>query len=220
MTPVLPALAVDASTRLLSCALHTAEGTIERQARANAVEALAPMTDRLLEALDLKPSDLGLIVVGIGPGSFIGTRSAVTFANVLSYAGQTPMATVSGLDSIAAEVAADEDRLVVAIEAGRGRVYAADYVSTAGVLARGGAPRTLENQELRAFIAGLSGPVRLYGQGFTAFDALEGTVLARHSGVFPTAGAHLRLQTTHPELLEPCGIGAAVAQYSSRDSAP
>ena len=51
----------------------------------------------LIEGTNLKPIDIDEIVCVNGPGSFTGTRIAVTVAKTLSYALNIPVVSVSSL---------------------------------------------------------------------------------------------------------------------------
>jgi tRNA threonylcarbamoyl adenosine modification protein YeaZ len=64
--------------------------------------------------------DLESIVVGIGPGSFIGTRTAISFANGYAAASGIPLA---GVNSLAAIAAVQEQGLAVLRDARRGQWY-------------------------------------------------------------------------------------------------
>jgi tRNA threonylcarbamoyl adenosine modification protein YeaZ len=70
---------------------------------------------------ELAPVDLRGIVVGLGPGTFIGTRVAVSYANGLAAAGGVPL---FGVNSLAALCAVHcSQRSVVLRDAGRQQVY-------------------------------------------------------------------------------------------------
>jgi tRNA threonylcarbamoyladenosine biosynthesis protein TsaB len=93
-------LAFDTATDAASCALvRGGEVLGERSSRAVTVLADA---DELLREAGLRPADLGLLVVGIGPGSFTGVRIGLAAARGLALALDLPVAGVSTLDALAA----------------------------------------------------------------------------------------------------------------------
>ncbi|HEX8083626.1 MAG TPA: tRNA (adenosine(37)-N6)-threonylcarbamoyltransferase complex dimerization subunit type 1 TsaB [Solirubrobacteraceae bacterium] len=118
-------LAIESSTRLVTSAVQRGGELVEVQDDGRPVEGLHDLVTRTLREAGVAARDLEGIVVGGGPGSVVGVRSGVSFANALSYAVGCPIRTVGGLDSIAH--AAGGGDLVVAIDAGRGRLYVARY---------------------------------------------------------------------------------------------
>jgi tRNA threonylcarbamoyl adenosine modification protein YeaZ len=60
-------------------------------------QVLATQIAEAFDHLHLRPSELGLIGVGIGPGSYTGTRMGATLAMTLAYATGRPIAPVCSL---------------------------------------------------------------------------------------------------------------------------
>jgi len=79
-------------------------------------------------ALDgLIDADVEAIVVVLGPGSYTGLRAGMAAALGIAHARALPLHGVATLDAVAAGWAAgNEQSGVVAVDAGRGAVYAAD----------------------------------------------------------------------------------------------
>jgi tRNA threonylcarbamoyladenosine biosynthesis protein TsaB len=63
-------------------------------------EALLPHVDALLSAARWRPRDLDRIVVGLGPGSFTGTRVGVATAKGLALALGVPIVGVTSFDAL------------------------------------------------------------------------------------------------------------------------
>lgn len=59
---------------------------------------LVPSVKEALDINNLKVSDIDKIFVGIGPGSFTGTRISITFAKTISYAYDIDLIPVSSLE--------------------------------------------------------------------------------------------------------------------------
>jgi tRNA threonylcarbamoyl adenosine modification protein YeaZ len=134
-----PILAIEASSLSPSLALagpgeqplghwQSPEGT-------RGTAGLAAAAAELLDAAGLRAADLLGVVVGIGPGSYTGTRASIALARGIAFPGGLPIAGVPSV-AAAARAALREDptlqRAVVLIDARRGEVYRADY-TRAGV---------------------------------------------------------------------------------------
>jgi tRNA threonylcarbamoyladenosine biosynthesis protein TsaB len=120
-------LAVDTSSLACSVALSV-DGTVSERHAEEAKEhtrLLVPMMRELLHEAGLDGEDLDAIVLGNGPGSFIGMRIAASVAQGLAYGSETPIAPVSSLAAVAAEVfdATDAAEVVVAQDAHMNEVY-------------------------------------------------------------------------------------------------
>ena len=120
-------LAVDTSSLACSVALSV-DGTVTERHAEEAKEhtrLLVPMMRELLHEAGLAGEDLDAIVLGNGPGSFIGMRIAASVAQGLAYGSATPIAPVSSLAAVAAEVfdATDASEVVVAQDAHMNEVY-------------------------------------------------------------------------------------------------
>jgi tRNA threonylcarbamoyladenosine biosynthesis protein TsaB len=111
---------------------------------------------RLLASLEflLKNSgwnlrELGLVVAGIGPGSFTGIRIGVSTALGLAQTLSIPFAGISALDALAYLLRDHEGRIGVVIDAQRAQVYHAEYRCCRGKIARLGTPALLEPRALQ-----------------------------------------------------------------------
>ena len=82
---------------------------------------------QLLQQTGWTPTDLDLICVTTGPGSFTGLRIGVTTAKTLAYALDAELVAVSTLDTIAASVGSEHRRLWAILDAQRQELFAACY---------------------------------------------------------------------------------------------
>lgn len=129
-------LAFDCATAALTVSLwrdeviFSAHDILPRQHAAR----LLPTIQMLLMQADLTLSDCDVIAVGIGPGSFIGVRTAVAVAKSLAYAAHIPVVPVSSLALLAQtayanygvkQVCAAWDARLSALYAGRYQLDAA-----------------------------------------------------------------------------------------------
>ena len=87
---------------------------------------LVPQLATLLEKHRYSRSDLGAFAVASGPGSFTGLRVGLAAIKALAEALQKPIAAVSLLETVA-RAGATDGRVLAALDAGRGDVYAGDY---------------------------------------------------------------------------------------------
>lgn len=85
-------------------------------------EALVPKIRKLLQQMGLSFQDLGLIAVGVGPGSFTGVRVAVATARGLALAGNIPVVGVNSFEVfsvLAVPQLQTEEQLYVVLDARR-----------------------------------------------------------------------------------------------------
>jgi tRNA threonylcarbamoyladenosine biosynthesis protein TsaB len=110
-------LAFDTATSVATAAL-VRDGEVLGERASRAVRVLADADDLLREA-GRDCSELGGIVVGVGPGSFTGLRLGLAAARGLAFALDLPVAGVSTLDALAAGAPS----ALPIIDAGRREVF-------------------------------------------------------------------------------------------------
>jgi len=120
-------LAIDTSSVACSVALQLGEQFEERheeQAREH-TRLLTPMIRELIEMSGIQLHELDAIVLGNGPGSFIGMRIAASVAQGLAHGSGTKIVPVSSLAAVAAAVFATSDaaEAIVAQDAHMSEVY-------------------------------------------------------------------------------------------------
>jgi len=120
-------LAIDTSSLACSVALRVGDVVIERheeQAKEH-TRLLTPMIRGVLTESGLQLPQLDAIVLGNGPGSFIGMRIAASVAQGLAHGAGLSIVPVSSLAAVAAKVLEDEaiDEVVVAQDAHMSEVY-------------------------------------------------------------------------------------------------
>ena len=107
------------------CRDCVAEVTLPRGERA--ARTLVPAIESLLADLSWQTSELDLIAVTSGPGSFTGCRIGVTTAKTLSYATGAKLVSVHTLSAIAAGVAVEFSRLWTILDAQRGELFVSSF---------------------------------------------------------------------------------------------
>ena len=103
MTQVLKFLAFDTSTDMMSVALSQGDQTWHHHGAggANASAQLIPTVHALLAQAQLQLSDLTALVVGQGPGSFTGLRTACAVAQGLALGANLKVIPVDSLKAVA-----------------------------------------------------------------------------------------------------------------------
>jgi tRNA threonylcarbamoyl adenosine modification protein YeaZ len=144
-------LAFDTATAVATSALVDGDEVLgERVSRA---QTLLEDVDALLRQAGAHPSDLGLLAVGLGPGSFTGVRIGLAAARGLALSLDLPG---SGVSTLAALAAGAPGALPV-VDAKRREVFTLV----------GGEPRVLTPQELP-----LNGDTVCVGDGAKRYRAL------------------------------------------------
>lgn len=145
-------LALDTSSLACSAAIQVGDTVLERheeQPREH-TRLLMPMIRSLLEESAVGLHELDAIVLGNGPGSFIGMRIAASVAQGLAFGASLEIAPVSSLAAMAVRAFEDPDvrQVVVAQDAHMNEVYL-------GLFARGadGLPSPLLAERLQVIDA-------------------------------------------------------------------
>lgn len=120
-------LAIDTTSNACSVAVGNGHAIYERhtvEARAHTT-VLMPMIASILAEGGIAAGELDAVVLGNGPGSFIGMRIGASVAQGLCYAAGLDLIPVSSLAGIAAEAFAesDADEVLVAQDARMREIY-------------------------------------------------------------------------------------------------
>ena len=97
---------------------------------------LMPLIDSMLKNAGLTATDMGLIAVAAGPGSFTGLRIGVSAAKGLAWALELPCCGVSTLEAMAENARSFEGTVICAMDARRQQVYNAMFNCHDGILTR------------------------------------------------------------------------------------
>jgi len=170
-------LAIDTSSPACSVALKVGDDVSDRHEEQDRehTRLLTPMIRDLLAAAGLSMQQLDAIVLGNGPGSFIGMRIAASVAQGLAHGADIGIVPVSSLAAVAAEVfaASDADEVVVAQDAHMNEVYLGAFRRGAENLPDAIIPECLQSQTLIAGLDESSAPGRVAaGFGWARYPAL------------------------------------------------
>jgi tRNA threonylcarbamoyladenosine biosynthesis protein TsaB len=126
-------LAIDTSTPRGAVALLRDDQPLAEEVfdRATLGQNLFDATTKLLSASQLTVNDLGLIAVGLGPGSFTGIRAGIAAAKGLALPSTLPVKGVSSFDALALtalpRMPRDCPQMCVLGDARREEIYYAMY---------------------------------------------------------------------------------------------
>jgi tRNA threonylcarbamoyladenosine biosynthesis protein TsaB len=128
-------LAVDTSTAQVGLAVYDGSQVIGeyawRSSQRHTVE-LAPAIFELLTRCGLTMDDIRALGVALGPGSFTSLRVGLSLVKGLALARSLPLIGIPTLDILAADQPLSRFPLLVAIQAGRGRLAAGWYKRSKG----------------------------------------------------------------------------------------
>ncbi|MCM8793988.1 MAG: tRNA (adenosine(37)-N6)-threonylcarbamoyltransferase complex dimerization subunit type 1 TsaB [Candidatus Omnitrophica bacterium] len=124
-------LSLDTSTKILTMAINEDREVIfefEYAVEYSGNKILFSLMEEMFKKTHISLKEIELFAVGIGPGSFTGTRLATTVMNTFAYLQNKPLIGVSTLDTIAYNLKGEIEELISPIlDAKRGNLYAAIY---------------------------------------------------------------------------------------------
>jgi len=121
-------LAIDTSGPYLSVAVAKGEKVIAKytsKSERSHSDMLAISVGKLLKKAKIKPKDIDLYAISIGPGSFTGLRIGVAFIKGMDLFFNKPVVAVPTLDAMASMV--DAEIVCPIVDAKRQNVYTAIY---------------------------------------------------------------------------------------------
>jgi len=142
-------LAIDTSSLACTVALSIGDELIERheEQEREHTRLLMPMIRDVLDQAGVELTDLEAIVLGNGPGSFIGMRIAASVSQGLAHGAGLRIIPVSSLAAVAAEVMDTTDAEIVAVtqDAHMQEVYMGVYARRAD-----GSPQSVCDERLQS----------------------------------------------------------------------
>lgn len=116
----------------------------------NHSHTLMAMAESLMQNLGVTPSELGLVAVSRGPGSFTGVRIGVSAAKGLAWSLDIPVCGVSTLEALAYQAPEPGAIINPVIDARRGQFYNALFEWREGTLVRLCEDRVISLEDLAA----------------------------------------------------------------------
>ena len=145
-------LAIDTSSLACTVALGIGDELIERheEQEREHTRLLMPMIRDVLDQAGVELTDLEAIVLGNGPGSFIGMRIAASVSQGLAHGAGLRIIPVSSLAAVAAEVMDTTDAEIVAVtqDAHMQEVYMGVYARRSDGLPQSVCDERLQGQSI------------------------------------------------------------------------
>jgi len=217
-------LALDTSSLACSVAIRVGDRLIERHEEKprEHTSLLMPMIRAVLDEAEVKLAELDGIVLGNGPGSFIGMRIAASVAQGLAFAANLKIFPVSSLAAVAAEVLdkSDSERVAVAQDAHMKEVYLGLYSRLANDLPQAICEERLQGKSVIEELS-VAGPVfTVAGQGWQHYPELlaanRNWVGEESDVLFPRAAYLLALSefssAVDPVAIQPAYLRQKVAE--------
>ena len=161
-------LAFESSAKPASAALVKDGQLLSQYMQCSALthsRTLLPMAEDMLKNAELKLSDIDLIAVAHGPGSFTGIRIGVSTVKGLAWASEKPCVGVSTLEAMAWHGLAAGGYICPVMDARRSQVYNAIFKIENGRPVRMTEDRPIALEELAEEVTALNAPVFLVGDG-------------------------------------------------------
>lgn len=161
-------LAFESSAKAASTAIVRDGALVSQYSQCSALthsRTLLPMAEDMLKNAELKLSDVDLIAVAHGPGSFTGIRIGVSTVKGLAWAAEKQCVGVSTLEAMAWHGLACGGYICPVMDARRNQVYNAIFEIRDGKPCRLTKDRPIALAELAEELRALNAPVFLVGDG-------------------------------------------------------
>ena len=161
-------LAFESSAKPASAALVKDGQLLSQYMQCSALthsRTLLPMAEDMLKNAELRLSDIDLIAVAHGPGSFTGIRIGVSTVKGLAWVAEKPCVGVSTLEAMAWHGLAVGGYICPVMDARRSQVYNALFKIENGRPVRMTEDRPIALEELAKEVTALGAPVFLVGDG-------------------------------------------------------
>lgn len=161
-------LALDSSAVSASCAIVRDEKLVAEffiNSGLTHSQTLMPMVQSILQYTGILLTEIDLLAVASGPGSFTGVRIGVSAVKGLAMADRLPCAGVSTLEAIAYNFTGFEGIVCAAMDARCNQVYNALFAVGGGKVERMCSDRAIAVADLEQQLAVIDGPIVLAGDG-------------------------------------------------------
>ncbi|MCD6560371.1 MAG: tRNA (adenosine(37)-N6)-threonylcarbamoyltransferase complex dimerization subunit type 1 TsaB [Deltaproteobacteria bacterium] len=125
-------LAINTSTLDFSLAFQKEDGSVLGECfmakSGGHFRNLLPVLDFLVSKSDFEIHDVKCIIIAIGPGSFTGLRSGISFAKGLCQALDVPIIGISSLEALASRIPFSDFPIVPILDSRKGEVFIAKFI--------------------------------------------------------------------------------------------
>lgn len=122
--------------------------TSKEDVKRGGTEILKQVAEDLLKKAKSDISEIKLIIVALGPGSYTGSRSGLSFAKAIAHSLNTPIVGISLFDVFAHILAKKDYPFQIIIPAGVERYYAKNYDSVEDLINTRETGEVLEKDDL------------------------------------------------------------------------
>lgn len=122
-------LAIDTATDFISVAYSSSKGILEETIFAPKThsEILPSVVARILKEADARISDIQLVAVSVGPGSYTGLRVGIAFAQGFCLQNGIKISPVGTLDAMAMRTEKPGNSVAPILDARSGKIYSAIF---------------------------------------------------------------------------------------------
>ena len=122
-------LAIDTSSKFLCLGIYddTQVYGYTLEAGRQLSSLLGTTVKRIIDILSWEASDIDYFACGLGPGSFTGMRTGVSFIKGMSFATNKPVIGISTLDILALNAGSTDKQIIPIIDAKRNLIYCSVY---------------------------------------------------------------------------------------------
>jgi len=217
-------LAIDSSAKsacVAVCEDKTLIGQYFQNSGLTHSRTLLSMTENLLKNLERTVSDIDLVAVSNGPGSFTGVRIGVAATKGLAWGADKPVCGVSTLEAMAHQVDEPDVLICAVMDARRNQVYNALFKQTEEAPERQCADRAIAPEDLVSELRMSDLPIYLIGDGAAlTYDYLKkagipcrlAPQLLRYQTAYGVALASINAQCIPPAELEPSYLRPSQAE--------
>ena len=132
-------------------------------------ELLLPMAENMLKSLKMTFSDISLLAVSVGPGSFTGVRIGTALVKGIAFGRNIPCVALSTLDGLCENLNGLSGIIVPCMDARRNQVYTATYLSNGENTQKLTEDRAIPIEELAEELKTYGDqPIYLVGDGYTS----------------------------------------------------
>lgn len=161
-------LGIDSSAITAGCALYDDSKVIAEQflnTKHTHSQTLLPMVETMMKSAEVSLSDVDVIAVTAGPGSFTGLRIGIASVKGMAMGAVKKCIPVSTLEAIAYNFVGIDGVICCAMDARCGQVYNALFKSENGTITRLCEDRAIKSVDLYEELRSLEGNIILAGDG-------------------------------------------------------
>lgn len=173
-------LGIETATQVVSVALGGDDGIVglvEITTGRRHAESLVPAIEFVCHHAQIAIAEIGAIGVDIGPGLFTGMRVGIASAKAMAHALHVPLIGVCSLDLLAHPMRGSAKVIASVIDARKGEVFYAFYLSSGDGVQRVSEPRACTIDDFNADVLARGQDVLAVGDGASRYrDELEQTI--------------------------------------------